>query len=148
NKPVLRSFRLAGWLNIVSSPGLVNTSPILCISPGLRAYSPLLKSAVDSVLIKVLKPSSIQPYRRSFDPTIIGNQVWPNSWSFTPHKLPFLALYPQKTIPGYSIPPTIPATAVAAGYGNSYHCFELYSIDFFTYSVERPQASTPSLSTG
>src|ERR1700744_1645713 len=100
---------------MVSRPGLVNAAPAACISVGLRAYSPLLKSAVDSVLIKVLKPSSIQPYNRSFEPTIIGNQVWPNSWSFTPQRLAFCALYPQNTIPGYSIPPTIPATAVAAG---------------------------------
>ena len=43
------------------------------------ANSPLLKAFVDKSLMKVLKPSSIHAYLRSLLPTIIGNQLCPNS---------------------------------------------------------------------
>ncbi len=33
--------------------------------------------------MKVLMPSSIHAKRRSSEPTIIGNQLWPSSWSMT-----------------------------------------------------------------
>src|SRR5438093_8727234 len=96
-------------------------------SPGKKeksANSPLLKSLVEMLLIKVLNPSSIQAYLRSLLPTTIGNHVCPNSWSVTPHKPEPVSEKPQNTMPGYSIPPTIPATLVATGYGNSNHRLE------------------------
>ncbi len=88
---------------------------VRCISIGRLLYSPLLKASVERKLMKVLKPSSIQAYLRSLLPTIIGNQLWPNSWSVTPHRLAPLLSLEQNTIPGYSMPPTMPATLVATG---------------------------------
>src|SRR5580704_11258160 len=90
----------------------------------LFANSPLLNALSATELMNVLNPSSIHGYLRSLLPTIIGNQVCPNSWLVTPHKLPPSASDEQNTIPGYSIPFTFPATLVATGYGNSNHCFE------------------------
>src|SRR5678810_864605 len=46
------------------------------------------------------------------------------------------------------MPPTVPATFVATGYGNSNHLFELYSIEAFTISVERCHPSFLILSIG
>src|SRR5438445_9990325 len=86
-----------------------------CMSIGLLRNSPLLKDLSAIVLIKVLKPSSIHGYFLSLLPTIIGNQLCPNSCDVTPHKPLLFALYPQNTMPGYSIPPTIPATLDATG---------------------------------
>jgi hypothetical protein len=40
----------------------------------LDLYSPLLELKLNE-LIKLLKPSSIHPNKRSFEPTIIGNQL-------------------------------------------------------------------------
>src|ERR1700742_2686585 len=99
---------------IGSAPGLNIDGAPFCTSCGSK-YSPLLNTLVSTLLIKVLKPSSIQAYLRSFEPTIIGNQLWPNSWLVTSHRSPVCDFHPQKTIPGYSIPPTIPATLVATG---------------------------------
>src|SRR3978361_1883341 len=78
-------------------------------------YSPLLNFSVEYSFINVLKPSSIHIYLRSFEPTIIGNQLCPNSWLVTSHSSPVCDFQPQNTIPGYSIPPTVPATFVATG---------------------------------
>jgi hypothetical protein len=41
-----------------------------------------------------------------------------------------------------------PATLMAAGHGYGYHCFEKRSTVSFTYSVDRDQASSPTLSGG
>jgi len=65
--------------------------------------------------MKLLNPSSIQGYSRSFDPTTIGNHWWPSSWVVTPNKPRSPARCPQNTIIGYSIPPTGPATLIAVG---------------------------------
>src|SRR3569833_147755 len=75
-RPFRFSLKLSAWLIIGSLPIRVSGFAALCISVGfLGAFSPLLNSPVDNVLINVLKPSSIQPCSRSFEPTIIGNQV-------------------------------------------------------------------------
>src|SRR6266851_1462810 len=96
--------------------------------------------------MKVLKPSSIKAFLLSFEPTIIGNQSCPISCAVTQkRKLPLSGM-PSNTIPGYSIPVENPATLIAAGYG--YHRFEKFSTEFFTYSVERLHASSPTLSGG
>ena len=65
--------------------------------------------------MKLLNPSSIHPYSRSLLPTIIGNQVWPNSWSVTLYSPWTSVRFRQKTIIGYSIPPSIPFTLLANG---------------------------------
>ena len=67
------------------------------------------------MLMKVLNPSSIQAYNRSFDPTIMGNHSWPSSCVVTPNRARSPARCPQNTIIGYSIPPTGPATLIAVG---------------------------------
>src|SRR5579871_3037325 len=110
--------------------------------------SPLLKSFSSTELIKVLNPSSIHAYFLSLDPTIIGNHVWPNSWLVTPYRSNFEAFAEQNTMPGYSMPPTIPATLTAQGYGYSNHCFEYPSIAPFVNSVDRFQPSALALSMG
>ena len=76
------------------------------------------------MLMKLLKPSSIQAYSRSFDPTIIGNHPWPSSWVVTPNRPRSPARYEQNTIMGYSIPPTGPPTLIAVGYGYRNHFSE------------------------
>src|SRR5665647_3515664 len=114
----------------------------------LGAYSPLLNSSAAYTSINVLKPSSIQGYRLSSLPTIIGNQLCPISCAVTQYNSPALSFQPSNTMPGYSIPPAIPASLMATGYGYTNHFSEKYSIDFFKYSVALPQAFSPALSTG
>ena len=74
--------------------------------------------------MKVLKPSSIHACRRSSVFTTIGNQLWPNSCVVTPHSPRGSVRPPQYDTIGYSIPPTIPLTFVAVGYGYAYHIRE------------------------
>src|ERR1035437_57665 len=80
-------------------------------------YFPPAYAADSSISIKVLNPSSINALRRSFEPTIIGNQVWPNSCAVSQKKKLPLSATPSKTTPGYSIPLEKPAMLVAAGHG-------------------------------
>ena len=61
--------------------------------------------------MKVLNPSSINAFRRSFDPTIIGNQVWPISCAEIQNSVLSLSSMPSKMMPGYSMPVEKPATA-------------------------------------
>ncbi len=98
--------------------------------------------------MKVLKPSSINALRRSLEPTIIGNQSWPISCAVIQNSVLPLSSMPSKTMPGYSMPVEKPATLIAAGHGYGNHCFEKRSTVSFTYSVERPHASSPALSGG
>src|SRR5471030_1413333 len=100
---------------IIASASGENIAGATFCSSVVSQYSPLLKTLVSTLLMNVLNPSSIQAYLRSFEPTIIGNQLCPNSWFVTSHKAPPWLSNPQKTIPGYSIPPTLPATLVATG---------------------------------
>src|ERR1700733_11319698 len=100
---------------MMASASSVNILPASFCTSAFSQYSPLLKTLVSTLLIKVLKPSSIQAYLRSLEPTTIGNQLCPNSWLVTSHKAPDWLSDPQNTIPGYSIPPTIPDTLVATG---------------------------------
>ena len=67
--------------------------------------------------MKVLNPSSIQAWRRSLLPTIIGNHSWPCSCAMVPKTSCSLPPPCTMTNIGYSIPPTGPATLVACGYG-------------------------------
>src|SRR5690348_1613338 len=98
--------------------------------------------------MNVLNPSSINAWRRSFDPTIIGNQSCPISCAVTQNRNDPLSGMPSNTIPGYSIPVENPATLTAADQGYGYHCFEKRSTVSFTYSVDLSQASGPTLSGG
>src|ERR1035437_163025 len=100
---------------IISSAFLLNVYGAIFCRSLFSLNSPWLKTFVSTPLMNVLNPSSIHGYLRSLEPTIIGNQLWPNSWLVTPHKPPALLFHEQKTIPGYSIPPTTPATLVAEG---------------------------------
>src|SRR5882757_7355044 len=94
-------------LNVWVTSGMVRMGSLLSgkmallIMRGLvgrfSLYSPLLNCFCASVLINVLKPSSIQGYLRSLEPTIMGNQLWPNSWEVTPHKPPFFEPAEQNT---------------------------------------------------
>src|ERR1700761_51662 len=104
--------------------------------------------ADSSISMKVLKPSSMNALRRSFDPTIIGNQSCPISCAVIQKSCLPLSSIPSKTMPGYSMPVENPATLIAAGQGYGYHCFEKCSTVSFTYSVERDHASSPTLSGG
>src|SRR5665213_109330 len=133
-------------MGTISSAGL---PPPGAYSPSrLGAYSPWLNASEAYTSINVLKPSSIQPKRRSSLPTIIGNQLWPISCAVTQYSSFPLSVIPSNTIPGYSIPPAMPASLMATGYGYTNHFSEKYSIDFFRYSVALPQASFPALSSG
>src|SRR6201992_882719 len=98
--------------------------------------------------MKVLKPSSMNALRRSFEPTIIGNQSCPISCAVTQNRNDPLSLMPSNTTPGYSIPVENPATLTAAGQGYGYHCFEKCSTVSFTYSVDLSHASGTTLSGG
>ncbi len=71
-------------------------------------------------------PSSIHVHLRSSLATIIGNQLWPTSWTVTPmSERSSAGVYepsgagraPQKAIIGYSMPNTGPCTLTALGYG-------------------------------
>src|ERR1700761_3870543 len=114
----------------------------------LGPYLPPANVADSSMSMKVLKPSSINALRRSFDPTIIGNQSWPISCAVTQKRKAPLSGMPSKTMPGYSMPVEKPATLIAAGHGYGYQSFEKRSTVSFTYSVERDHASSPTLSGG
>ncbi len=98
--------------------------------------------------MKVLKPSSMKACRRSFDPTIIGNQPCPISCAVTQNRNDPLSGMPSNTTPGYSIPVENPATLTATGHGYGNHCFEKCSTVSFTYSVDLSHASAPTLSGG
>ena len=65
--------------------------------------------------MKVLKPSSIQALRRSSEPTIMGYQVWPNSWAVIQNSSAPLSSMPSNTSPGYSMPEAPPAMLTAVG---------------------------------
>src|SRR3984957_12161069 len=80
-------------------------------------YTPPWNSADSSMSIKVLNPSSMKALRRSFDPTIMGNQVWPISCAEIQNSVLPLSSMPSKMMPGYSMPVENPATLMAAGYG-------------------------------
>src|ERR1700733_12982534 len=102
--------------------------------------------ADSSMSMKVLNPSSMNACRRSFDPTIIGNQLCPNSCAVSQKKsLPF-NVKPSKTTPGYSIPDVNPPILPAVGQGYGYQCFENLSIVSFVYSVDMSHASGPTAS--
>ena len=59
--------------------------------------------------MKVLKPSSMKALRRSFEPTIMGNQVCPISCAVIQNSVLPLSSMPSKTMPGYSMPVEKPA---------------------------------------
>ena len=65
--------------------------------------------------MNVLNPSSIQAWRRSSEPTIMGNQLWPSSWSTTPNRPKWRLRTDEKWIIGYSMPPMWEATEIATG---------------------------------
>ena len=65
--------------------------------------------------MKVLKPSSMKAQRRSLEPTIMGNQVWPISWAVIQKRTLPLSSMPSKAMPGYSMPVEKPATLMAVG---------------------------------
>src|SRR5215510_819047 len=74
------------------------------------------RRSLENAFWYVFKPSSIQAYRRSFEPTIIGNHWCPCSWSSVENTDgEFSAAYPTMTNMGYSMPATGPATVVACG---------------------------------
>ena len=50
-----------------------------------------------------------------FEPTVIGNQVWPISWAVIQNSSLPLSGIPSKAIPGYSMPEEPPATLTAVG---------------------------------
>ena len=111
-------------------------------------YLPPSYVADSSMSMKVLKPSSMNACRRSFDPTIIGNQLCPNSCAVSQKKsLPF-RVNPSKTTPGYSIPEVNPPMLTAVGHGYVYQCFENRSIVSFVYAVDMSHASGPTPSGG
>src|SRR6185503_1469808 len=103
-----------GVFIMASAPSTNMPSAAFCAS-AFSKYSPVLNPLVSTLLINVLKPSSIQAYFLSLEPTINGNQLWPNSWSVTSHSPPSWLSAPQNTMPGYSMPRTVPATLVATG---------------------------------
>src|SRR5207247_4261760 len=88
--------------------------PLGCASPAWR-YGVVIERQPGVDVMKLLKPSSIQAYNRSLEPTIIGNHSWPSSWVVTPNRLRSPARCPQKTIIGYSMPPTGPPMLMAVG---------------------------------
>src|SRR6266496_6337453 len=67
--------------------------------------------------MKVLNPSSIHGYRRSSEPTIIGNHSCPNSWVSTQYWSSRFSIDGTKVSIGYSIPSIRPSTVVAWGQG-------------------------------
>src|SRR5882757_10453595 len=98
--------------------------------------------------MKVLNPSSIHASRRSSKPTTIGNHVCPISCAVIQNRFLPLSSIPSNNTPGYSIPEDPPATFTAAGYGYGNQRREKSSTECFRYSVERPHAASPALSTG
>ncbi len=115
----------------------------------LGPYLPPSNVADSSMSMKVLNPSSMNALRRSFEPTIIGNQSCPISCAVSQKRnVPPLSVMPSNTIPGYSMPLEKPATLMAVGHGYGNHCFEKCSMVSFTYSVDRSHASGPTLSGG
>ena len=111
-------------------------------------YLPFAYRSDSSMSIKVLKPSSMNACRRSFDPTIMGNQSWPISCAVTQNRKSSLSSMPSKTMPGYSMPVEKPATLTAFGHSYGYQCFEKCSTVFFTYSVDLSHLLGPMLSGG
>ena len=67
--------------------------------------------------MNVLNPSSIQGYRRSSEPTIIGNHSWPNSCVSTQYWSSRFSIAGTNVSIGYSMPSTRPSTVVAWGHG-------------------------------
>src|SRR4051812_49572953 len=90
--------------------------------------------------MKVLKPSSIQAWRRSSKPTIIGNQLWPISCALIQNSGLGGASMSSKTRPGYSMPAAGPATLIAAGPGGGDPFGQKPPTPAFIYSGERPPA--------
>ena len=85
---------------------------------------------------------------RSLKPTIIGNQQWPISCAVIQNRNLPASLTPSKIMAGYSMPSTGPATATAAGYAYGAQRREKFCTASRRYSVVRPHASAPALSTG
>src|SRR5580698_134837 len=135
---------LSSTLRIVSG----GSPPAEYSESRLGPYFPPAYAADSPMSMKVLKPSSMNALRRSFEPTIIGNQPCPISWAVTQKRNESLSPIPSNTMPGYSIPVENPATLMAAGHGYGYHCFEKCSTVSLTYSVDLSHASGPTLSGG
>src|SRR5690625_4746226 len=119
------SWRISGYVSIDSLLGSNNIKNAACLAEFIRdPYSPSFARMVRRRLKNIFKPSSNHPCKRSLLPTIIGNQLCPNSWSVTPHKDSPPRSYLQKLTEGYSIPFTLVAILVATGYGYSKYVSE------------------------
>src|SRR5580698_2043982 len=98
--------------------------------------------------MNVLKPSSMNAFRRSLDPTTIGNHVCPISCAEIQNSCLPLSGMPSNTMPGYSIPVENPATLIAAGQGYGNHFSEKCSTECLSTAVDCPHAASPALSGG
>src|SRR6185437_8983305 len=105
------------------------------------ASLPGTRRSLENAFWYVLMPSSIHAYRRSFEPTTMGNHWCPCSWSRV-LKIDAGSLLPYETITniGYSIPPTGPATDVDCGYGKRNQSCEYVLIDHRVCSAADSQA--------
>src|ERR1043165_3934311 len=92
--------------------------------------------------LKRVSPSSIQAYRRSSEPTCIGNHMCPNSWTITDWRDSVSRGPPMQVNIGYSMPvhDTGPSIAVICGYGYDQRYSERNSTACRAYNDERNQA--------
>ena len=96
-----------------------------------------MKSSRQSVVQKVVNPSSCHAKRFSLLPTSIGNHMWHSSCAMTPAGW----RPPQMVIIGYSMPPPMmPSHAVMCGHGYGCTRADMYSIVWRAYSAARVQS--------